>query len=203
MTVDAAQVSEALQILIDARLDTVDRMLLGRVPRQDRLAIVREVESQIFELLPTRGDGELGRDEVLAVLARLDPPEAYLPEAGEGEAPTVRTPAAARPTTARSAPVVGSRSGKAAGILGLSMLGALFLLGLVVWMLALSLARSSQVAAYILLLGAGGLIFIGSVVAIVLAAFARLRGAWDVVGLVTGVVGVLFTIAAAVVLFVM
>ena len=107
MTVDTAQVSEALQTLIDARLDTVDRMLLGRVPRQDRLAIVREVESQIFELLPTHGDGELGRDDVLAVLARLDPPEAYLPEAGEGGAPTVRTPAAARPTTARSAPVAG------------------------------------------------------------------------------------------------
>ena len=45
MTTTTAQLSESLQILIDSRLDTIDRMLLGRVSRQDRLAIVREVES--------------------------------------------------------------------------------------------------------------------------------------------------------------
>ena len=50
MMVDTVQLSDSLQALIDSRLDTVDRMLLGRLSRQDRLAIVREVESQIHEL---------------------------------------------------------------------------------------------------------------------------------------------------------
>ena len=72
--------SESLQCLIDSRLDTIERMLLGRVARAERLAIVREVESQIHELLSERETDELSREDVLSVLARLDPPEAYLPE---------------------------------------------------------------------------------------------------------------------------
>ena len=42
--------SEACQSLIDARLDTIDRMLIGQVPRSDRTAIIGEIESQIHEL---------------------------------------------------------------------------------------------------------------------------------------------------------
>ena len=80
MTTAAIELSGSLQALVDSRLDTIDRMLMGRVPRQDRLAIVREVEAQVFELLQERGAEELTREDVLAVLARLDPPEAYLPE---------------------------------------------------------------------------------------------------------------------------
>ena len=92
MTVATTQLSESLQVLVDARLDTIDRMLLGRVPRADRLAIVRDLETQIFELLQERDRdaGELGRDDVLAVLSSLDPPEAYLPEeTDEGPAQSV------------------------------------------------------------------------------------------------------------------
>ena len=74
--------SESLQSLIDSRLDTIERMLLGRVARAERMAIVREVESQIHELLGERETDEPSREDVLAVLARLDPPEAYLPEEG-------------------------------------------------------------------------------------------------------------------------
>ena len=85
MTVATAPISDSLQTLVDSRLDTIDRMLLGRVSRQDRLAIVREVESQIHELLYDRGSDELTREDVLAVLARLDPPEAYIPDALEGD----------------------------------------------------------------------------------------------------------------------
>ena len=48
------QIPESLQALIDSRLDTIDRMLLGRLPRGERLEVVREVESQIFELLQER-----------------------------------------------------------------------------------------------------------------------------------------------------
>src|SRR5271166_1244843 len=81
MTVTASiHVSESLQSLIDCRLDTIDRMLLGRLPRSARVEIVREVESQIFELLGARNNDELTREDVLAVLGRLDPPEAYLPD---------------------------------------------------------------------------------------------------------------------------
>lgn len=65
------QLSTALQSLIDSRLDTVDRMLLSRVPRGERLAIVREVESQIDELLSERETDEVSREDVLAVLGRL------------------------------------------------------------------------------------------------------------------------------------
>ncbi|MFO0889261.1 MAG: hypothetical protein U0790_08995 [Isosphaeraceae bacterium] len=69
-----------MQSLIDSRLDTIDRMLLGRLPRGERLEVVREVESQIFELLRERGGaGEVTRDDVIDALRRLDPPEAYLP----------------------------------------------------------------------------------------------------------------------------
>lgn len=70
----------ANRALIDARLDAIDRALLGRVSRAERLDVVGEVESRIDELLRERRGpgGEPTREDVLAVLARLDPPEAYL-----------------------------------------------------------------------------------------------------------------------------
>ncbi|HVW01704.1 MAG TPA: hypothetical protein VHB77_15240 [Planctomycetaceae bacterium] len=121
---------EPLQELIDARLDTIERMLLGRVPRSDRLAIVNEVESQIHELLGDRDPQLLTSDDVLEVLRRLDPPEAYLsnnPIAGDAqERPPVRRPATlpAAPAAARPA---ARREGVIGGILGLSALGSLLL----------------------------------------------------------------------------
>src|SRR5262245_45759531 len=93
MTVNLAteRLPRHLQRLIDARLDTIDRMLLGRLPRADRLAVARDVESQIHELLGERPGHELDREDVLAVLAQLDPPEAYVPEEGH-EATAVLLP---------------------------------------------------------------------------------------------------------------
>ena len=93
MSVATTDLSRSTQHLIDSRLDTIDRMLLGRVSRQERLEIVREVEAQIFEQLHERGAEEPTREDVLAVLARLDPPEAYLPEeAGDyGPVPSRRS----------------------------------------------------------------------------------------------------------------
>jgi hypothetical protein len=52
-------VSESLQTLIDCRLDTIDRMLLVRLPWSQRLEIVREVELQILEALGERNTDEL------------------------------------------------------------------------------------------------------------------------------------------------
>ena len=83
MMVATVQISESLQTLIDSRLDTIDRMLLGRLSRQDRLAIVREVESQIHELLQERDADELTREDVLAVLARLTRPRPIFPSESE------------------------------------------------------------------------------------------------------------------------
>src|SRR4051794_41941944 len=98
-TIASVRVTESLQPLIDSRLDTIDRMLLGRLPRGERLEVVREVESQVFELLQERNADEPTREDVLAVLARLDPPEAYLPEGGAGgsaDEPGVRAAAGPR-----------------------------------------------------------------------------------------------------------
>src|SRR5271166_291856 len=113
-------VSESLQALIDCRLDTIDRMLLGRLPRSERVEIVREVESQIFELLGERNRDELTREDVLRVLGRLDPPEAYLPDESSSETVPRRGIATALPR-----PLVPARApwtGKASGILGITML---------------------------------------------------------------------------------
>ena len=109
MTVATAQISECLQVLIDSRLDTIDRMLLGRMSRQDRLAIVREVESQIHELLEECNSEELTREDVLAVLARLDPPEAYLPEETAGRPRSVAATVPAR--VSQRAPNLNAKAG--------------------------------------------------------------------------------------------
>ena len=42
-TITSVRVPDTLQTLIDSRLDTIDRMLVGRLPRSERLEIVREV----------------------------------------------------------------------------------------------------------------------------------------------------------------
>ncbi|MGD9644856.1 MAG: hypothetical protein AB7U73_04035 [Pirellulales bacterium] len=70
-----------LQALVDERLDAIERVLLSTgVSRGERGGIVGEVETQIFELLARRTSGEPTRDDVLAVLSQLDPPESYAPE---------------------------------------------------------------------------------------------------------------------------
>jgi hypothetical protein len=190
MTIMTTQLSEALQNLIDARLDTIDRMLLGRVPRQDRTAIVREVEGQIYDLLQERDLESLDRDDVLAVLARLDPPEAYLPEEGSSAPTTARLPTPRRPTP--SSPPSSSRVGTVSGILGLLALGVAFSSPLV---FIVSELLGSQILMIAALFGTVGLVFVGGILAIVLAIYARLRGAWAIVGLITGIIAVLCSLA--------
>ena len=194
--------AESSQALVDARLDTIDRMLLGRVPRQDRLAIVREVESQIHDLLGERDAGSIDRDDVLAVLARLDPPEAYLPdEAVDG--PTVprrmitpasgvsgRTPRSAVPTEARVA--------KAGGILGLISTGMVMVTMILTLLAEMS---DSDGLFYVLSCGALGITLPTALLTIVLSAYARLHNAWAVVGLVTGIMSGLMAAMGTVVYF--
>lgn len=190
MTVTTAYLSESLQALIDARLDTIDRMLLGRVPRSDRLAIVREVEGQIHDLLAERGADEPDRDGVLAVLARLDPPEAYLPEEGPGGPAVVRMPARAGVARPAAKPDV-SGVARASGILGLVAMALFFLAPLMILFTEL---LGSEILFYVGAFGFAPLSFVTGLLAVALAAFARLRGAWAVVGLVTGIVAALFSL---------
>src|SRR5580704_12844218 len=44
-----------IERLIDQRLDTIDRALLGLIPRQDRLSIVTQVEARLHELAGASG----------------------------------------------------------------------------------------------------------------------------------------------------
>ena len=188
------QLSTALQSLIDSRLDTIDRMLLGRVGRGERLAIVREVESQIDELLGEREEDELSREDVLAVLGRLDPPEAYLPDEleseGHGEVRTMVRP-----------PVRVARHGdqgvaRASGLLGLGSLFALMLL-------ILSYCVGMHLQSELVLFVGGGLsipcTFVCCVLSITLGIYARKSGVWALVGMVTGSVTLLFSFLVAVV----
>ncbi len=61
-TMTSVRLDAAAQALIDARLDTIERLLMGRVSRQDRLEIVREVEAQIHDLLQERNEESPGRE---------------------------------------------------------------------------------------------------------------------------------------------
>lgn len=193
MKVATESLSGSLQTLIDARLDTIDRMLLGRVPRADRLAIVREVESQIFELLHGQGEPEeLSRDEVLAVLGRLDPPEAYLPEEWQDASGPVRVPSARVSAPARPS---SSRAGKASFIVGLATLALVALSPMIV--IGAEFTGSKEVTIF-LWLGTVGTVIVGGFTAIGLAVFSRLREFGAVFGLVTGIFSVLAAIAGGI-----
>jgi hypothetical protein len=186
MSVATTDLSRSTQHLIDSRLDTIDRMLLGRVSRQERLEIVREVEAQIFEQLHERGGEELTREDVLAVLGRLDPPEAYLPEEEEElrPVPLRRSP---RPVAVHLQAVRRGdpRLAKASGILGLVVMG-LIVLGCP---MAYAIIASFPSVPMALVVGGGvlALSIIGSALAIVLAAYCRLASGWAIVGLVNGI----------------
>jgi hypothetical protein len=187
-TAVALELPESLQALVDSRLDTIDRMLMGRVPRQDRLSIVREVESQVFELLQERDRGDLGREDVLAVLARLDPPEAYLPEETGVEPISPRS--TSRPHAAHSVRKRDSKIARISGILGLVAL-ALSLVSPVLGY-AIAIPFQSIVALCIVCGGVSGLAFVASVIAFVLALYSRMGSAWGIVGIVTSSLSLLF-----------
>jgi hypothetical protein len=182
MMVATARISDTVQTLIDNRLDTIDRMLLGQLSRQDRLAIVREVESQIHELIQASEADELTREDVLAVLARLDPPEAYLPDETEGGRISAQTAVPIRAT--QLAPKGDPQVGRLSGILGVAAIALLLFLPIVY---TIGAAGHSEMV----LLGLGGgtilLVFVVASVGLVLGVFARKSGAWAIVGIVTSV----------------
>jgi hypothetical protein len=183
MSVATTDLSRSTQHLIDSRLDTIDRMLLGRVSRQERLEIVREVEAQIFEQLHERGTEEVTREDVLAVLARQDPPEAYLPEDAGDDRPVAwrrfPSPVAgpAQPAGRRD-----SRFARASGILGLVALGLVMMAPSTFIIAEL---MSSAVVLYLLGGGALALALIAGSLGTGLALYSRMAGVWAVTGVVT------------------
>jgi len=194
MTVATAQISESLQMLIDSRLDTVDRMLVGRVPRQDRLAIVAEVESQIHELLSERSADDLTREDVLAALARLDPPEAYLSDRIEGERMPVR---AANRSRWQHGPVSRyTKVARAGGFLGLAAL-ALTIFMPMDYLIAVG---SGSSLAATLLIGANLLlVYSTGVLGLAVGIYARKGGPWAVVAITSSVLALLLSLAIIVV----
>ena len=78
MTELLTELAPSLQKLVDARLDNIDRALLSTdVSRYERRQIVSAVEDQIQELVARIHREEPSREDILRILASLDPPEAY------------------------------------------------------------------------------------------------------------------------------
>lgn len=83
-----AELNPQSQALIDTRLEAVDLILQqAKLSWSERRNIVGEVESQIYELL-SRRSLHPGEKDVLAILASIDPPEAYIPEELRGQMET-------------------------------------------------------------------------------------------------------------------
>jgi hypothetical protein len=129
------------------------------------------------------------------VLARLDPPEAYLPE-GTGSAP-----GSDRMSIPARAPIVKRRAdawaGRASARWGLSTFAVFLLFPFSYLVLA---AENSLVLAYILPGSMVVVMFISSVVSLTLGIYARRSGAWAVVGIATSVLGLLFSVGIATIL---
>lgn len=189
-TMTSVRVAESLQTLIDSRLDTIERMLLGRLPRAQRLEIVREVESQIFDLLQERTSDEPSREDVLAVLARLDPPEAYLPEE-TGETIAHPRPLVGMARTAQTqAGGARRRTALASGILGIVTIVLLLL------MFPLVLGLSNLNLGVLLIVfwyTAAAIALVGSVTTVGLAIYSRLQGHWAITGLILGIIDLIWS----------
>jgi hypothetical protein len=203
MTISTVPLSDSLRELVDARLDTIDRMLMGRVERRDRLAIVENVEAQIDDMLRDRDPDTLTREDVLAMLGRLDPPEAYLQDLSESGAitsPQQRAGApGARPVQRSSPP---SRSGDArtarvSGVLGLVSLGMILIATL---MFGMAEVVDSELLLLGGLFGSDFVMLIAGILAVVVGAYARKNGVWAIVGLVTGIVGIVLSLLLGVLL---
>ena len=194
MTVLASPIlSEVCQSLIDARLDTIDRMLMGHVPRSDRTAIVGEIESQIHELLAGYDPETISREDVLDVLRRLDPPEAYLTCEDDHEN-LIRPRQSLAGTTGRTnqreiTRLQGNTAGRIGGIVGISTL-IIVLFGLPMgWVIAASLESILLLYSTIFLTALLGLV--GSITGLIFSIRGRKQGILPIIGIVTSVIALL------------
>jgi hypothetical protein len=171
-------------------------MLLGRLSRQDRLAIVREVESQIHELLGERNLDELEREDVLDVLRRLDPPEAYLDDETEQVGVAPRSQSQRHRVVAPPNDVGSARVGQVAGILGLVAL--VFTCVIPAGFVVAELLESA-VAFYSLSGGSFFLAIVASILGLTLGIFARRSGAWAIVGIVASMLSIVLSLGCGIV----
>ena len=193
--------AETAQALIDARLDTIERMLLGQIPRADRLAIVREVEAQIHDHLAERSPDDTDRDAVIAALARLDPPEAYLPdETGAVVRPmaSVRvSPSIVRDWTRELTDLPKSKttSSLAAGILGMLSLACTVPLLILFYVMVGSNQIGNGLVYSVVLLNM--LTILISALAIIFAGIGRVKGPWAITGISLGIACLMPALLAA------
>ncbi|RPI80337.1 MAG: hypothetical protein EHM42_12245 [Planctomycetaceae bacterium] len=68
--------------LLTWRLELLERLLIGVVPRERRLEIVAQTERRMDELLAELKEPQPTDEQLLQILARLDSPEAVLTSAG-------------------------------------------------------------------------------------------------------------------------
>jgi hypothetical protein len=140
----AAELSPELRKLIDARLEAVDGVLTrAQIAWSERRSIVGEVETQIYELLSRRSPVPT-REDVLAVLASLDPPESYIPEELRDEFAASREPRIDwRALPERAVWLVVKLVPAAAGVAALVMVNGIVLLliasseGVIPWLVTL------------------------------------------------------------------
>ncbi len=188
--------SEVCQSLIDARLDTIDRMLIGQVPRSDRTAIIGEIESQIHELLAGYDSESITREDVLDVLRRLDPPEAYL--TNEDNSENLNRPrqsltgTTGRTTHREIVRLQGNNAGRIGGIVGISTLVTLLFGVPIGWFIAASL--DSILILYSTIFLTAFLGFAGSISGLDLSIRGRSQGILPIFGIVTSVIALLVTL---------
>ncbi len=183
------ELDPSLQLLIETRLDILDRILVGRVSRGDRMSILGEVESQIEELVSQKDAATLSRADLLEILGRIDPPEAYIPDdLDERESRMTRRRYVAMPLVRVRAAVTPaappSRTGLIGGILGLTTLGMMFLIGLI--SLGTAMLFESEAVFFIGLFLASVIGITGGVAALILGIMGRHQGALAIIGIVSG-----------------
>ena len=191
MSIAMPTVSTSAQALIDARLDTIEQSLFGRMPRSERLTIVREVESQIHELLAERGVDDASREDVLAVLARLDPPEAYISDEEFGghervvprktaSIPSVLTATAPRGQVDRL-----SIAGFIIALCGLGLLlGVVMMYVVIVWG-NLQLGEAFGAMLELILIACPFFIAAASLTSLIIAGYTRFRSGWSIAGAIS------------------
>ncbi len=194
-TAEMSMTTNTARALIDARLETVERALFGRISRAERLDIVGEIESRIDELLHERcGHGaEPSREDVLAVLSKLDPPEAYL----DFEADEVIRPSGFE---RKGQPVRSDRISAEGRLARLSLISGIC--GIVALMAALMTPVlffvGFQMDSALLLFGGCGFCALTSLMAgtaaLIFAGLSRFESPWSIAGLVLGVISVMLAL---------